>query len=66
MSVIRMFRVERKAVMQQWIVNFGGEDGSFTGNWNAGKAEISQQRYELMRERSTAGGGSTGKKQHEA
>jgi hypothetical protein len=51
-----------EAARQQWIVNFGVEDGSFIENSNTGKAERSRQRYELMREQSIAGGGSTGKK----
>lgn len=36
------------------------EDGSFTENSDAGKAERSQQPYESMREQLTVGGESTG------
>ena len=57
-----MFRVELEAARQQWIVNFGGEDGSFTENSNTVKAEILQPLYESMREQSIAGGVSTGNK----
>jgi hypothetical protein len=57
-----MFRVELGAARKEWIGNCDEEDGSFTENWNTGKAEILQPLYELMREQSTAGGGSTGKK----
>ena len=38
------------------------EDGLFIENLNVGKAKRSQQHYELMREPSIVGGGSTGKK----
>jgi hypothetical protein len=55
-----MFRVELEAARQQWIVNFGGEDGSFIGNWNVGRTGRSRLRYESMRELSIVGGESTG------
>ena len=61
-----MFRVEERSAKHWWIMSCDGEDGSFIENWNIGKAERSQQRYGLMREQSIAGGGSTGKKRHEA
>jgi hypothetical protein len=57
-----MFRVEENEARQRWIGNCDEEDGSFTENSNTVKAEILQQLYESMRERSIAGGGSTGKK----
>jgi hypothetical protein len=57
-----MFRVEWKGVSQWWRVNFGVEDGLFVESFRVGEAWRSQQRYELMREQSTAGGESTGKK----
>jgi hypothetical protein len=41
-------------------VNFGGEDGSFIGNWNVGRTGRSRLRYESMRELSIVGGESTG------
>ena len=62
MSVIRMFRVEENEARQRWIVNFGAEDGSSVESFRVGEAGRSLQRYELMREQSTVGGMSTGKK----
>ncbi len=54
-----MFRVEENEARQRWIVNFGGEDGSSVESFRVGEAGRSLQRYELMREQSTAGGVST-------
>jgi hypothetical protein len=39
-----------------WTELCAEEDGSFTENSDTGKAERSQQLYELMREQSIAGG----------
>ena len=55
-----MFEVERKAARKRWIENYDGEDGSFTGNLETGKAKRSRQLYESTREQSIAGGASTG------
>ena len=60
MSVIRMFRVEGNEARQRWVVNLGGEDGLFVESFRVGEAGRLLQRYELMREQSIAGGGSTG------
>ena len=43
-----------------WTELCAEEDGSFTEESDTGKAERSQQLYELMREQSVAGGESTG------
>jgi hypothetical protein len=60
-SVIRMFRVEWEAARERWIENYDGEDGSSIESLRAKEVQRSLQRYESIREPSTAGGASTGK-----
>jgi len=48
-------RTERKQ-------KYGTEDGSFTENWNTGKAQRSQQHYRSIGEQPILGGESTGNK----
>jgi hypothetical protein len=57
-----MFSLDLRKEKRRWIRNCDEEDGSFIENWNIVKAEILQQRYELVREQSIVGGGSIGNK----
>jgi hypothetical protein len=55
-----MFGVEWKAARERWIENYDEEGGSSIESLSVGEVQRSRQRYESMREPSTAGGASTG------
>ena len=59
-SVIKRPNHWDKSGWHPWTELCAEEDGSFTENSDTGKAERSQQLYELMREQSTVGGASIG------
>jgi len=49
-SVIRMFRVERKAARKGWVENYDEEDGSSAESLRVAEVRRSQQRCESTRE----------------
>ena len=55
-----MFSLDLRTEKSRCTKNCEEEDGSSIENWNIVKAEILQQRYELVREQSIVGGGSGG------